>query len=70
MRRILQILPQPTGLYLLKIMRGHLIACRPNGIKVGIQFIQALKMDLPMSLDYLNCDFKRDTAKYWDKSEK
>jgi hypothetical protein len=35
---------------------------------VGIQFIQALKMDLPMSLDYLNCDFKRDTTKDLDKA--
>ena len=49
---------------------GHLISCRPNGIKVGVQFIHSLKMDLPMSLDYLNCDFKRDTAKDLDKAEK
>ena len=49
---------------------GHLISCQPNGIKVGIQFIPLLKMDLPMSLDYLTCDFKRDTAKDLDKAEK
>ncbi len=49
---------------------GHLISCQPNNIKVGIQFIHALKMDLPLSLDYLTCDFKRDTAKDLNKAEK
>jgi len=48
---------------------GHLMSCCPKGIKVGIQFIHSLKMDIPLSLDYLTCDFKRDTAKDLDKAE-
>ena len=49
---------------------GHLMSCKPNGIQAGIQFIHNLEMALPISLDYLTCDFQRDTAKDLDKAEK
>lgn len=49
---------------------GHLMSCRPRGIRAGVQFIDSLEMALPISLDYLTCNFQRDTAKDLDKAEK
>lgn len=49
---------------------GHLMTCRPSHINAGVQFINSLELALPMSLDYLTCDFRRDTAKDLDKAEK
>ena len=39
---------------------GHLLECRPNKIRVGVQFINRLELALPLTLDYLTCDFRRD----------
>jgi acetolactate decarboxylase len=49
---------------------GHLLACRPRRIRAGVQFISTLELALPLSLDYLTCDFARDTGADLDKAEK
>jgi acetolactate decarboxylase len=42
---------------------GHLLECRAVRLRVGVQILRRLKMDLPASLEYLTADFKkRDTA--------
>jgi acetolactate decarboxylase len=49
---------------------GHLLECCPNGISAGIQFLPTLELGLPMSLDYLTCDFQRDTQKDLEQAER
>ncbi len=38
---------------------GHLHECRTERVQIGIQFIQRLKLDLPMTLDYLTANLPR-----------
>ncbi len=40
---------------------GHLLECRPTRGRVGVQFLPKLELSLPRTLDYLTCDFERDT---------
>jgi acetolactate decarboxylase len=49
---------------------GHLLECRPSHVRVGVQLISILELALPMSLDYLTWDFRRDTKQDLDKAEK
>ena len=49
---------------------GHLLSCRPRGVRAGVQFISTLELGLPMSVDYLTWDFRRDTAADLDEAEK
>jgi len=49
---------------------GHLLECCPNGITVGIQLLTTLELGLPMSFDYLTCDFQRDTEKDLESAER
>ena len=49
---------------------GHLLECRPRRVRAGVQFISTLELSLPMSLDYLTWDFRRDTGADLDKAEK
>ncbi|SJZ98792.1 acetolactate decarboxylase [Trichlorobacter thiogenes] len=49
---------------------GHLLECCPNDVTVGIQFLTTLELGLPMSFDYLTCDFQRDTEKDLESAEK
>jgi acetolactate decarboxylase len=49
---------------------GHLLECRPNRIRAGVQFIYSVELGLPMSLDYLTLDFQRDVADDLDQAEK
>jgi acetolactate decarboxylase len=49
---------------------GHLLECCPNGITAGVQFLTTLELGLPMSFDYLTCDFLRDTEKDLESAEK
>jgi len=37
---------------------------------VGIQFLTTLELGLPMSFDYLTCDFQRDIEKDLESAEK
>jgi len=49
---------------------GHLLECRPRNIDVGIQLLPTLELALPIGLDYLTCDFVRDTESDLNKAEK
>ena len=49
---------------------GHLLACCPRGVRAQVQFISTLELGLPMSVDYLTWDFRRDTGADLDKAEK
>ena len=49
---------------------GHLLECVPADISVEVQLIPRLELSLPMSLDYLTCDFQRDIAQDLDKVER
>ena len=49
---------------------GHLLSCRAKSVRAGVQFINSLQLGLPMSLDYLTLDFRRDTEKDLDRAEK
>lgn len=49
---------------------GHLLECRPSWIRIGIQFIDQLVLSLPMTLDYLTLDFKRNAESDLDRAER
>jgi acetolactate decarboxylase len=49
---------------------GHLLSCRPRRVRAGVQFIATLELGLPMSLDYLTWDFRRDTGADLDQAER
>ncbi|MFH1079565.1 MAG: acetolactate decarboxylase [Pseudomonadota bacterium] len=49
---------------------GHLLECRPSRVRVGVQLIASLDLALPMSMDYLMWDFRRDTKLDLNKAEK
>ncbi|MEJ2560500.1 MAG: acetolactate decarboxylase [Anaerolineae bacterium] len=49
---------------------GHLLECRPQEMRVGVQFIYSLELALPASLDYLIWDFQRDIGQDLDQAEK
>jgi acetolactate decarboxylase len=48
---------------------GHLLSCRPSRVRVSVQFISTLELGLPMSLDFLTWDFRRDTGADLDEAE-
>jgi acetolactate decarboxylase len=49
---------------------GHLLECRPRRVRAQVQFIATLELALTMSLDYLTCDFRRDSGADLDKAER
>ncbi len=49
---------------------GHLLACQPYRVRVGVQILSRVEVALPISLDYLTCDFQRDVEQDLNKSEK
>ncbi|NUQ63100.1 MAG: acetolactate decarboxylase [Pirellulales bacterium] len=49
---------------------GHLLECRPRRLRVGVQFINRLELSLPLSLDYLTWDFRRDTHQDLHQAER
>jgi acetolactate decarboxylase len=49
---------------------GHLLSCRPQKIKLSIQFIHKLELALPMSEEYLHLKFQRDVDKDLEIVEK
>ena len=49
---------------------GHLLECRPAGVDVGVQMLSTLELALPMSLDFLTWDFRRNTETDLDKAER
>lgn len=49
---------------------GHLLECCPGGVTVGVQFLTTLELGMPMSFDYLTCDFQRDTPRDLETAER
>jgi acetolactate decarboxylase len=49
---------------------GHLLECEPEQVQVVIQLINRFEMSMPLTLDYLTCDFNRDTKEDLDKVER
>lgn len=49
---------------------GHLLACDPGPITIGIQHVPQLIMGLPMTLDYLTMGLERDAAKDLEEAER
>ncbi len=48
---------------------GHVLECRPRKVRVGVQFINRLELALPISMDYLTWDFRRDVRQDLKQSE-
>jgi len=42
---------------------GHLLSCRPAKAVVSVQLLRYLRVNLPMTLDFMTLDFQRDTKK-------
>ena len=49
---------------------GHLLECSPRNVRVEVQFLHTLELALPIGLNYLTCDFTRDTERDLEKAEK
>jgi acetolactate decarboxylase len=49
---------------------GHLLSCMPRKVRAGVQFLTRVEVSLPLSFDFLTCDFQRDTGKDIEKAEK
>ncbi|SDB25921.1 acetolactate decarboxylase [Desulfonatronum thiosulfatophilum] len=49
---------------------GHLLQCRAVRARIGIQILRSLRMDLPVTLDYMTADLQRDTEKDLEMAEK
>ena len=49
---------------------GHLLSCEPQQVRAGVQMLHSVELALPISLDYLTWDFKRDVDKDLNKAEK
>ena len=49
---------------------GHLLECSPRDVRAGVQFLTSIEVSLPMSFDFLTCDFLRDTHRDIEKAEK
>ncbi len=49
---------------------GHLLKCRAVRLRIGIQLLKSLKMDLPVSLDYMTADFKRNSGQDLKQAER
>lgn len=49
---------------------GHVMACEPAGVSVGVQLLSRLELALPLTLDYLTLQFKRDVDADLHKAER
>jgi len=49
---------------------GHLLSCEPRQVRAGVQVLHRVELALPISLDYLTCDFRRDVDQDLNKAEK
>ncbi len=48
---------------------GHLLQCQAVRARIGIQILRTLRMDLPVTMDYLTANFQRDVANDLGKAE-
>jgi acetolactate decarboxylase len=49
---------------------GHLLECRPQSIKLDMEYLYTVEVSLPSNLDYLTWDFQRDIGSDLNKAEK
>ncbi len=49
---------------------GHLLECIPRFVRAGVQILASIEVSLPMSFEYLTCDFLRDVRRDIEKAEK
>ncbi len=49
---------------------GHLLACRPRRVRVGVQALHTVELALPTTSYYLNWDFSRDVRGDLERAEK
>jgi acetolactate decarboxylase len=49
---------------------GHLLACQPHHVRAGVQILNRVEVALPISLDYLTWDFRRDIDQDLNRAEK
>lgn len=49
---------------------GHLLACRPHRVRIGLQPLYTLEMGLPTTEYYLNWDFSRDVGQDLQQAER
>lgn len=52
-----------------RLRGGHLLQCRAVRARIGIQILRSLRMDLPVTLDYLTADLSRDTTEALHRAE-
>jgi len=48
---------------------GHLLQCRAVRARIGLQILRSLRMDLPVTMDYLTADLQRDPRQDLRKAE-
>lgn len=46
---------------------GHLLACRPERVRAGVQILSRVEVALPVNLDYLTWDFRREVGRDLNK---
>jgi acetolactate decarboxylase len=49
---------------------GHLLSCEPRQVRADVQILHRVEVALPISLDYLTWDFRRDVDQDLSKAEK
>jgi acetolactate decarboxylase len=49
---------------------GHLLACEPIQVRAGVQMLHRVEVALPISLDYLTWDSRRDVDQDLNKAER
>jgi acetolactate decarboxylase len=49
---------------------GHLLECLPERVRAGVQILSRVEVALPVSLDYLTREFRRDVVQDLNKAEK
>lgn len=52
-----------------RLRGGHLLQCRAVRARIGIQILRSLRMDLPVTMDYLTADLSRDSGEELHKAE-
>ncbi len=49
---------------------GHLLECRPRRIRIGLQHLARVELELPITIDYMTANFERDVGADLEEAEK
>jgi acetolactate decarboxylase len=49
---------------------GHLLECRPHGVRISLQHVARMELGLPLTLDYLTADLSRDVREDLEEAER